>query len=397
MAEESFPYQEIATGDRTVSASMFAKHIGMMRSRGVASGVDQELKVQATSPTALAVEVLPGAAYVGLTELRAYRNTLTQPLTIFPSDFSNARHDLVVLDLSTSTNPDTRRVTVLLIQGQPAATPLDPVLIQTESRYMLPLARIVVPANANSIANSDIVDLRAFSQPVSGGAPDIPLAALLQNIRDNRALICFSDLTGFVSTTDPWDLGMQASTSGSAAIFSAPTDIGGGQVSLKTGTTFNSQAYVGTLSRASIDVTRNPYFACRLKPDAGGSTLFAQGWGWNSQTNPGNYILFVWHRAIFRSSTTGNLFAVTSNGATETTTDLGAVYTLGDEATFEIESPDGGTTWLFRIDGVVVASHTTDVPTINLYTTVGIQNNTIGGTDHRIDNLDFVYSHQDRS
>ena len=35
MAEESFPFQELAEGDRTVSAAMFAKHLGYIRTRGI--------------------------------------------------------------------------------------------------------------------------------------------------------------------------------------------------------------------------------------------------------------------------------------------------------------------------------------------------------------------------
>lgn len=67
--------------------------------------------------------------------------------------------------------------------------------------------------------------------------------------------------------------------------------------------------------------------------------------------------------AYLRIVTTGNVFFVTRQGGSETTTDLGALSrttVLG----FEIESPDGGVTWICRDqNGTVLASHTANVPT----------------------------------
>lgn len=173
MAEESFPFQELVEGDRTVSAALFAKMLGSIRTTGVIKSVDNELAVTESSPQAMSIDLGTGAAFVGLSELRSYRNTLARTLTIAAADPTNPRHDLLVLDMDTTTSPDTRRITALIVQGTPAASPVDPSLTQTEARYQLVIARIVVGAAATSITNSDIADLRTFSEPgnfpASGG------------------------------------------------------------------------------------------------------------------------------------------------------------------------------------------------------------------------------------
>lgn len=66
--------------------------------------------------------------------------------------------------------------------------------------------------------------------------------------------------------------------------------------------------------------------------------------------------------AYFRRQTTGNVFAVTDNGSSETTTDLGA---LNDGAlrSWQVSTSDDGVTWVFSINGTTVATHTTNVPT----------------------------------
>ena len=164
MAEESFPFQELAHGDRTVSAAMFAKHLGMIRTRGVISGIDNALALSQSSPDAMSVDLAGGAAFVGLTQLRAYRNTLPRTLTIAAADPRNPRHDLVVLDMDTSIGPpDTRTVTATIVQGTPAASPTDPALTQTETHYQLALFRVRVGAAVASIVHTALTDRRAYS------------------------------------------------------------------------------------------------------------------------------------------------------------------------------------------------------------------------------------------
>ena len=170
MAEESFPFQELAEGDRTVSAAMFAKHLGYIRTRGVIQGIDDALAVRPSSPEAMSVALGAGGAFVGLTQLRAYRNTMPRTLVVAAADATHARHDLVVLDMNTATGPpDTRRVTATVVPGVAAAKPADPALVESETHYQLPLARIVVAAGASGIGADAITDLREYSKPANSG------------------------------------------------------------------------------------------------------------------------------------------------------------------------------------------------------------------------------------
>lgn len=67
--------------------------------------------------------------------------------------------------------------------------------------------------------------------------------------------------------------------------------------------------------------------------------------------------------AYFRIATTGNVFAVTRQGGSETTTDLGALTRTTVIYAAEIETIDAGVTWKFYLNGSLVATHTTNVPT----------------------------------
>ena len=84
-------------------------------------------------------------------------------MPIAAADPTDPRHDLVVLDMDTASG--VRTVTAKIVQGTPAASPLDPALTQTEVHYQLAIVRVVVPAAAVNIKNADIADLRTFSTP----------------------------------------------------------------------------------------------------------------------------------------------------------------------------------------------------------------------------------------
>ncbi len=165
MAEESFPFQELAEGDRTVSAAMFAKHLGFIRTRGVIQGLDNQLAVTESSPQAMSVDVDTGGAFVGLTEQRAYRNTLARTLTVAAADGSNPRDDLVVLRMDTASG--VRSVVLAVVTGTPAGSPVDPTLTQTEALYELPRYRLRVGAAVSVITNADLTDLRGTADPAA--------------------------------------------------------------------------------------------------------------------------------------------------------------------------------------------------------------------------------------
>ncbi len=84
--------------------------------------------------------------------------------------------------------------------------------------------------------------------------------------------------------------------------------------------------------------------------------------------------------AYLRANTTGNMFSVTRQSGSETTTDLGARTTAN--TSYEIYTEDSGVTWLFRNNttGTTVATHTVNVPTATValgYGFAGITGSTI--------------------
>lgn len=109
---------------------------------------------------------------------------------------------------------------------------------------------------------------------------------------------------------------------------------------------------------ATIRPTMSPRMLCRvLQPAVSANVIwFAAGFFSGIAATTAN-------GALLRITTTGNVFFVTRQGASETTTDLGALsrtVVLG----YEIESTDAGVTWVCRNQaGTTLATHTTNVPT----------------------------------
>jgi hypothetical protein len=69
--------------------------------------------------------------------------------------------------------------------------------------------------------------------------------------------------------------------------------------------------------------------------------------------------------AFFRSVDGGNLYAVTRSNNTETATDLGFTPSATVWQTFGVIANASGTAIDFTVDGVTVATHTTNIPTGN--------------------------------
>lgn len=165
--------------------------------------------------------------------------------------------------------------------------------------------------------------------------------------RANRRVIAqwagtaYSGGFGFISTTGP--------ATGSA------TNISGEPIVQATGTGTSRMRGGGV---ALLAPTKSPRMLLRIQfPAASANVTFCEVGFFDTphaSTADGAYLRVV---------TTGNVFFVTQNGASETATDLGALSRttiLG----FEIETADAGVTWVCRNQaGTVLATHTTNVPT----------------------------------
>ncbi len=135
--------------------------------QGVVAAGDLQVSQHAGTP-GMSVDVAAGAAL-----LQGIRSTVTQgtyhflkdavqTYTIAAADPTNPRNDLVCAVVTDSVyavdgTPNTQNVRV--VTGTPAGTPVDPSIPATWSAYVL-LARVRVNANATSIVNANITDLR---------------------------------------------------------------------------------------------------------------------------------------------------------------------------------------------------------------------------------------------
>jgi len=229
--------------------------------------------------------------------------------------------------------------------------------------------------------------------------PAVSLAALLGDVRDNRALLGLLDgppgnTNVTASNAEGLGIGLTSRFGSSASI---TTDaFRGGMININTLTGSGAFAVCQTTNAVAYG-DRNPYFAAILTSQAANAALAAQIWGFVANTVPSNNVATTTVNAMFRSITTGNLFAVTGNTSNAETTDLGAHHTLGQAGLFEVFAEDDGATWKFKIDGVLVATHTTQVPaaTTGMLAAVGIENNTT--TALSVTNVDLIYATQDRS
>lgn len=146
---------------------------GLVPTQGVVGAGDLAVSQHAGTP-GMSVDVAAGAAF-----LQGVRSTVTQgtyhflkdvlqTYTIAAADPTNPRNDLVCAVVTDSVyavdgTPNTQNVRVLT--GTPAGSPVDPPIPATWSAYVL-LARVRVNANATSIVNANITDLRSWAQPI---------------------------------------------------------------------------------------------------------------------------------------------------------------------------------------------------------------------------------------
>jgi len=123
---------------------------------GVIWTTGDPLRVLASDPASLTVNVGPGNAFVnGLW----VDSDAVVPLTLDAADPTYTRHDLVVLR-SDATN---KTAVVALLTGTPGPTPVPPTPDQSGSPYYeIPLAQIQVGPGASSVDDGKILDARRF-------------------------------------------------------------------------------------------------------------------------------------------------------------------------------------------------------------------------------------------
>jgi hypothetical protein len=143
--------------------------------QGVVNSGDLAVSQHAGSP---AMNVDVAAGYVLLNGILSsvtqgmygFLKDAVQTYTIAAADPTNPRRDLVCAVITDSVyavdgTPNTQNVRVLT--GTPAGSPVDPAIPGTWAAYVI-LARVAVAANATSIVNANITDLRTRAYPKLG-------------------------------------------------------------------------------------------------------------------------------------------------------------------------------------------------------------------------------------
>ncbi|MEK7165652.1 MAG: hypothetical protein AAB874_02495, partial [Patescibacteria group bacterium] len=185
--------------------------------------------------------------------------------------------------------------------------------------------------------------------------------------------------------TNGWDL----NTNGSGAVRTATNPTGRiGVIGIGSGTSAGSgillslrEAQSQTIFYANIGNITSIFSFKNTQAAHIDSTIRAGYFnGSNANTNPTS-------GAYFRATGTGNWYAVTRASDVETATDTGIPQATTYKA-FKILSNSGATNFTFYIDGVLKATHTTNLPTVLVYPVFQVHTNST--TDFNID-IDYFY------
>lgn len=199
----------------------------------------------------------------------------------------------------------------------------------------------------------------------------------------------FSDMFELTATV-PDPLGFGHNTSGSGSW--SQQNYLCGAVELSTGTTINSLSYLwsGNVSGTFTISANEARLSCYCNMAQVGTTqrVVIVGWG---DTNPGALVATNTAKGVFfRAQAAGagvNIFCVTKNGASgsglETTTDTGISANGPEYHLFEIIATS--TSVKFYIDGNLVATHTTNIPTTGIGVRVGLATTDTSNKSIRVD------------
>lgn len=140
------------SGDRKYNADDMSNYFEGLISSGVIGNPSTSLQVTADD-TDMSVDVQPGR---GIINNRWVRNTAIETITIENADALMDRIDAIVLRYSVPN----RIITLELITGTPAASPVAPAMTRTEATVEYCLATVYVGAGVTKISQSNVTDTR---------------------------------------------------------------------------------------------------------------------------------------------------------------------------------------------------------------------------------------------
>lgn len=152
MALESGFFNSV-NGDRQYNAEQMSRYFENILSSGIFKRIENCLKVSPSSGMTLAVA--PGA---GLIDCHWFRAKAAETVTIPTAHAVLPRFDIVAARLDMTDNA--RAISLAVISGTPAETPIAPEPSRTASIYDLVLALVYVPAGATAISAENLTDVR---------------------------------------------------------------------------------------------------------------------------------------------------------------------------------------------------------------------------------------------
>lgn len=156
----SFPFDSLynegtSSYDRAIDSKIYAKMINQKFKNGVFPDAQDEFEV--TAGTGLKVIVKKGSAMIqGRFSLEDENET---ELTLDAADTTYARIDRIILRMDD--NLATRNITLMVLKGTAASTPVAPTLTRTQNVYDISLAKVTIQATAISINSDNIIDERS--------------------------------------------------------------------------------------------------------------------------------------------------------------------------------------------------------------------------------------------
>ncbi len=153
MALESGFFNSVG-GDRKYNAEDIGRYFENILSNGIFKRIENCLNVSAGSGMSLTVS--PGS---GLINCHWFRAKAAETVVIPTAHAVLPRFDSVVARLDTSDG--VRAITLLVVSGTPAESPVAPDPVRTETVHDLTLALVYVPAGASEITAANLTDVRS--------------------------------------------------------------------------------------------------------------------------------------------------------------------------------------------------------------------------------------------
>lgn len=152
MALESGFFNSV-NGDRKYNAEDIGRYFENILSNGIFKRIENCMKVSAGS--GMSLTVAPGG---GLIDCHWFRARAAEIVTIPTAHAVLPRFDSIVARLNTSDSA--RAITLAVVSGTPAESPVAPEPVRTATVHDLTLALVYVPAGASAITADNLTDVR---------------------------------------------------------------------------------------------------------------------------------------------------------------------------------------------------------------------------------------------